>query len=297
MTIAGAVPGPCVISEEIPHKPEDFVGELELSRPLGGPLWWNSLLWTNFPSLAMFSDQKLQGNSEFFGSLAALNSDQRLSEQYVTFTAARHDLCNSRDMPKKNCRLTAECMQYEGVRDCQWKFPLQDYIPKRDNHNTPDVQARRFWDNNVLHMGLNAEEFSEKVMPVGDIEVDPNTFLVAHPAGKTLVEGLAGQGPGKVFSIEPWAASKKTNPPQMLEMRDDSGQVVLSVSGKCEPREDTTIVDGTGKMVAVLRTAQAQQPKATAGWDSTSWLILGTQPRAPGQAVHVENLYLWAKLT
>ncbi|CAJ1442661.1 unnamed protein product, partial [Effrenium voratum] len=280
MTIAGAVPGPCVISEEIPHKPEDFVGELELSRPLGGPLWWNSLLWTNFPSLAMFSDQKLQGNSEFFGSLAALNSDQRLSEQYVTFTAARHDLCNSRDMPKKNCRLTAECMQYEGVRDCQWKFPLQDYIPKRDNHNTPDVQARRFWDNNVLHMGLNAEEFSEKVMPVGDIEaeiriadyagnptwgyyptimrlslgaVDPNTFLVAHPAGKTLVEGLAGQGPGKVFSIEPWAASKKTNPPQMLEMRDDSGQVVLSVSGKCEPREDTTIVDGTGKMVAVLR--------------------------------------------
>ena len=158
-------------------------------------------------------------------------------------------------------------------------------------------------------------------------KVDPNTFLVAHPAGKTLVEGLAGQGPGKVFSIEPWAASKKTNPPQMLEMRDDSGQagvssltgflvlqkgrgkaiskelakkkpkreskekskgkqwklkasqtesiwqwkpkasgnqrdtagqgspnqVVLSVSGKCEPREDTTIVDGTGKMVAVLR--------------------------------------------
>ena len=88
------------------------------------------------------------------------------------------------------------------AKDCTWNFPLQDYIPKRDNHNVPDVQAdrdrnlksllvvlradseshstilvlatpafcilalcwwpvpkaRRFWDNNVVHMGLNAEE-------------------------------------------------------------------------------------------------------------------------------------------
>jgi len=169
-----AVAGPRVLSEEIPQKLDEFCGELDLARPLGGPLWWNSLLWTNFPPLSMFSDKssKEGKNSEFFASLAALNTDKRLSEQYVTFTAARHDLCNSSSMPKKNCRLTVECMQYEGVRECQWNFPLQEYIPKRDNHQTPDAQARRFWDNNVLHMGLNAEEFSEKVMPVGDIQAE-----------------------------------------------------------------------------------------------------------------------------
>eukprot|EP00439_Symbiodinium_sp_Y106_P083255 s689_g23.t1 len=112
----------------------------------------------------MFSSKDFQEGkrSDFFASLSALNTDSRLSEQYVTFTAARHDLCTTRPVPEKNCRLTVECMQYEG--DCTWNFPLQDYIPKRDNHNVPDVQARRFWDNNV--------EFSEKVMPVGDIEAE-----------------------------------------------------------------------------------------------------------------------------
>lgn len=172
--MAATAAGPHVLSEEIPQKLDDFCGELDLARPLGGPLWWNSLLWTNFPPLSMFSDKnsKEGNNSDFFASLAALNTDKRLSEQYVTFTAARHDLCNSSTMPKKNCRLTVECMQYEGVRECQWNFPLQDYIPKRDNHQTPEAQARRFWDNNVLHMGLNAEEFSDKVMPVGDIQAE-----------------------------------------------------------------------------------------------------------------------------
>mmetsp|Transcript_10317 Transcript_10317/g.24794 ORF Transcript_10317/g.24794 Transcript_10317/m.24794 type:complete len:482 (+) Transcript_10317:59-1504(+) len=166
--------GPRVLSEEIPQAPEEICGELDLARPLGGALWWNSMLWTNFPPLAMFSSKDFQEGkrSDFFASLSALNTDSRLSEQYVTFTAARHDLCTTRPVPEKNCRLTVECMQYEGVRDCTWNFPLQDYIPKRDNHNVPDVQARRFWDNNVVHMGLNAEEFSEKVMPVGDIEAE-----------------------------------------------------------------------------------------------------------------------------
>jgi len=145
-----------------------------LTRPLGGQLWWNSLLWTNFPPLAMFSQKNYAegSRSDFFESLSALNSDERLSEQYVTFTAARHDLCNSRSLPKSSCRLTVECMQYEGVRDCSWNFPLTDYIPKRDNHNSSENQARRFWDNNVLHMGLNAEEFSDKIMPVGDIQAE-----------------------------------------------------------------------------------------------------------------------------
>eukprot|EP00913_Durusdinium_trenchii_P032526 g30451.t1 len=159
MAVAG---GPQILSEEIPHKLEDFCGELDLARPLGGPLWWNSLLWSNFPPLSILSEKnsKEGDNGDFFASLAALNSDKRLSEQYVTFTAARHDLCNTASLPKKNFRLTVECMQYEGVRECQWNFPLQDYIPKRDNHNVPLAQARRFWDNNVLHMGLNAEDDS-----------------------------------------------------------------------------------------------------------------------------------------
>jgi len=169
-----AASGPFVLSEEFPEELHDHGEELNLLRPMGGPIWWNSLLWTNFPPLAMFSNQGyMEGsNSEFFSSLSSLNSDKRLSEQYVTFTAARHDLCNSRPLPQKCWRLTVECMQYEGVRDCSWNFPLADYIPKRDNHNVPETQARRFWDNNVLHMGLNAEEFSEKVMPVGDIEAE-----------------------------------------------------------------------------------------------------------------------------
>lgn len=139
-------------------------------------------MWTNFPPLSMFSDKNAKEGekNDFFRSLALLNSDRRLSEQYVTFTAARHDLCTSRSLPEKNCRLTVECMQYEGVRDCKWDFPLLDYIPKRDNHNTPDIQARRFWDNNVVHMGFNAEEFSEKVMPVGDIDAE---ITIADYAG------------------------------------------------------------------------------------------------------------------
>jgi len=181
--------GPRVISDEIAEEPlqtdfvsieelwkvgprQEYCGELDITRPLGGPLWWNSLLWTNFPPLSMLEQAQEGKGADFFGSFSGPDSETRLKEQYVTFSAARHDLCKSRPVPKKNCRLTVECMQYEGVRDCAWNFPLADYIPKRDNHNVPNKQARRFWDNNVVHMGLNAEEFSEKVMPVGDIEAE-----------------------------------------------------------------------------------------------------------------------------
>merc|ERR1719183_829740 len=61
-------------------------------------------------------------------------------------------------------------MQYEGQRDTQWKFPLQQYVPKRDNHRPYEVQARRFWDQSVVNIGVNAMDFSDKVKPVGDLE-------------------------------------------------------------------------------------------------------------------------------
>jgi len=61
-------------------------------------------------------------------------------------------------------------LQYEGVKDLRWRFPLQEYIPLRDNHKREDEEARRFWDNGVIHMGLNAAEFSEKVMPVENLD-------------------------------------------------------------------------------------------------------------------------------
>jgi len=51
-----------------------------------------------------------------------------------------------------------------------WNFPLASYIPKRDNHVPYDIQARRFADNNVIHLGLNAEEYSHKFTPVGELD-------------------------------------------------------------------------------------------------------------------------------
>lgn len=167
------MPGrPLVISEEVPFEKEHGNAELDLMRPLGGPMWWNSLYWTNFPPLSCFDDKHWSENrsSEFHSAMALLNEDNKLSDQYVSFAAAREDLCHSRAMPDRTFQLTAECMQYEGVRDCTWNFPLQGYIPKRDNHQPYDIQARRFYDNGVLHMGINAEEFSQKLMPVGELD-------------------------------------------------------------------------------------------------------------------------------
>lgn len=163
--------GPLVIAEDVPYAKEHSVNELELTRPLGGPLWWNSLYWTNFPALAAFNPKQWEENpnADFYSGMALLNTDKKLSEQYVTFGAARDDLCASRDLPKTSCRLTVECMQYEGVRDCTWNFPLEKYIPRRDNHQPHEIQSRRFHDNGVLHLGLNAEEFSDKVAPVGSL--------------------------------------------------------------------------------------------------------------------------------
>mmetsp|Transcript_107859 Transcript_107859/g.300748 ORF Transcript_107859/g.300748 Transcript_107859/m.300748 type:complete len:462 (-) Transcript_107859:128-1513(-) len=163
---------PLVLSEEIPYEKEHGTGELDLMRPMGGPFWWNSLYWTNFPPLACFDQKAWDENpdSDFVVSTKAINTDQRLAEQYVSFQAAREDLCTSRSVPKSKTTISVECMQYEGVRDVNWNFPLSSYIPKRDNHQPYDVQARRFYDNNVIHLGLNAEEFSFKFQPVSELD-------------------------------------------------------------------------------------------------------------------------------
>lgn len=159
-----------LLSEEIPYDKENIAGELDLMRPLGGPFWWNSLYWTNFPPLACFKSLTENPDSDFAVTAKAVNTDQKLGEQYVSFQAAREDLCASRPVPKTGCTITVECMQYEGVRDVCWNFPLASYIPKRDNHQPYDIQARRFYDNNVMHLGLNAEEFSLKFKPVGELD-------------------------------------------------------------------------------------------------------------------------------
>mmetsp|Transcript_103821 Transcript_103821/g.231955 ORF Transcript_103821/g.231955 Transcript_103821/m.231955 type:complete len:471 (-) Transcript_103821:135-1547(-) len=159
---------PIVISEEVPFDKHDGgVEELNIMRPMGGHFWWNSLYWTNFPPLYC-----LQGDDDHPTKhcVSTLNSDSKLSEQYVSFGAAREDLCKSRGLPTVSFNITVECMQYEGVRDVAWQFPLIGYIPKRDNHQPNDIQARRFYDNGVLTMGLNAEEFSAKVTPVGNLD-------------------------------------------------------------------------------------------------------------------------------
>lgn len=132
---------------------------------------------------------------------------------------------------------------------------------------------------------------------------DPNDYLKPHAqGGQLLVDGLVGPGPARPFTIEPWMTSQKTNPVKMLAMTDSQNQVVFSVSGKCHAREDSQVVDASGNTVAVLRTAQKTAPGSSAGWEQTSYLILGTKPRAEGQTPHPEpgygqTLYLWAKLT
>ena len=133
---------------------------------------------------------------------------------------------------------------------------------------------------------------------------DPNTYLVPHGNGngssKTLVDGLVGLGPSQPFTVEPWMTSKKTNPPQILKMMDAQNKVVFSMSGQCHPREDTQLY-AADKLVAVLRTAQSKAPTSQAGWEQTSWLILGVEPRAQNQSAYAneggQSLYLWGKLT
>lgn len=164
---------PLIISEEVALDPQsDKFDALDLFKPLGGHLWWNSLYWTNFPPLSILdlAAWEAHKDEEVPAALSLLNSDNQLAEQYMTFGSAREDLCMSREPPAAGFKLTVECMQYEGVRKSGWDFMLHGYTAHRDNHQRYDLQARRFWDNGVMHLGLNAEEFSERVRPVGELD-------------------------------------------------------------------------------------------------------------------------------
>ncbi|CAE8612413.1 unnamed protein product [Polarella glacialis] len=164
--------GPLVLTEEAPADGKYSPAQVGSTGPFAGPVWYNSLYWTNFPPLNCFDERQWaqHQDSDFFAGLSELNSDGRLAEQYVTFGAAREDLCQNARMPKASRVLKAEVMQYDGVRDLNWHFPLQSYIPKRGNHTPYEVQSRRFHDNGVINFGLNAEEFSDSVMPVSDLD-------------------------------------------------------------------------------------------------------------------------------
>ncbi|CAE8680099.1 unnamed protein product, partial [Polarella glacialis] len=164
--------GPLVLTEEAPADGKSSPAQVGSTGPFAGPVWYNSLSWTNFPPLNCFDERQWaqHQDSDFFAGLSELNSDGRLAEQYVTFGAAREDLCQNARMPKASRVLKAEVMQYDGVRDLNWHFPLQSYIPKRGNHTPYEVQSRRFHDNGVINFGLNAEEFSDSVMPVSDLD-------------------------------------------------------------------------------------------------------------------------------
>jgi len=192
---------PVVISEDIPYDEQTHhCDPLDLNKPLGGHLWWNSLYWTNFPPLAMFDQGAWNEHpdAEIPASLRELNSDGCLSEQYVTFCSAREDLCSTSKLPDAGLKLTVECMQYEGVRDVNWDFPMKQYMPRRDNHQPNDIQSRRFWDNGVIHLGLNAEEFSERVRPVGELDA------CIHIADKSAVENATWGYYHAVLRIGGW---------------------------------------------------------------------------------------------
>jgi len=60
------------------------------------------------------------------------------------------------------------------------------------------LQARRFADNGVLHLGLNAEEFSERIRPVGDLDA------VIHIADKAASENDSWGYCHAVMRIEGW---------------------------------------------------------------------------------------------
>jgi len=161
-----------ILTEELPLDGDYNAEELMNTKPFSGPIWWNSLYWTNFPPLNMFDEQnwKVNGDTELYQGLSLLNSDQRLSEQYCTFGTAREDLCSNAIMPKGQRTFKVEVIQYEGKRESNWHFPLADYAHKRSNHVPYHKQTRRFYDNGVVTLGLNAEEFSFKVMPVQDLD-------------------------------------------------------------------------------------------------------------------------------
>mmetsp|Transcript_113703 Transcript_113703/g.213013 ORF Transcript_113703/g.213013 Transcript_113703/m.213013 type:complete len:480 (-) Transcript_113703:71-1510(-) len=170
--VTGTGPVPSLLHEEVVDYHAQFpIGELELGRPYSGKTHWNSLYWTNYPPLYIFgSTMDENPDADFYTALRTLNTDGKLSETWVLGEAAREDLCLHTKMPKGSKTLKVEVMSYEGQRDTNWKFPLAHYMPKRDNHRPYEAQARRCFDEYVIHMGINAMDYAAKVGPVEEIE-------------------------------------------------------------------------------------------------------------------------------
>lgn len=89
---------------------------------------------------------------------------------YVTYQVARKDLCLNAKLPKRSLSLEVEALQYDGMRQTNWKFPTLSLTPGPAGKPKYYDQSRRFGDTTVVHMGVNAEDFSDKVMPVGDLD-------------------------------------------------------------------------------------------------------------------------------
>ncbi|CAK9036943.1 unnamed protein product [Durusdinium trenchii] len=170
-----------------------------------GPLWYNSLFWPNFPGLNCLEREDQE--KEFYASLSQVNSDGHLAEQYVTFAAAREDLCHHGIMPQESMTIRAEVMQYDGVRDSNWYFPLQDFIPKRGNHTAYESQSRRSCENGAITLGLNAEDFSDSVLPVSQLlchitmSIEPPTVQRSNREGHSFVLLSLGGWPFRVRRI------------------------------------------------------------------------------------------------
>jgi len=131
------------------------------------------MYWTNFDFLPIFDQQRMAmyANFPIYKGMAGMNTDGKLAEQYVSFAAAREDLCMNTKVPKKARSLRAECVHYDGQRSIGWEdFPLQHYLPLRNNHMPYRTQGRRFGDVGVVNFGLSAMDFSTQVMPVDEIE-------------------------------------------------------------------------------------------------------------------------------
>ncbi|CAE7617315.1 HMGB13 [Symbiodinium sp. CCMP2456] len=183
--VRGKESGPYLFDEEALRGKQ----HLALAPPtgrFGGPLWYNSLYWPNFPPLGFLSDDS---DLDFQESLRAANPDGPLADQYVTFGAAREHLCQHGRMPQEPMTLMVEVMQYDGVYDNGWHFPLQDFIPKRGHHTPYDVQSRRGFENGAMALGLNAEDFSDSVLPVSDL---PAVVTVTAEPPRTRLRAVEG---------------------------------------------------------------------------------------------------------
>ncbi|CAK9116695.1 unnamed protein product [Durusdinium trenchii] len=83
-------------------------------------------------------------------------------------------------MPQESMTIRAEVMQYDGVRDSNWYFPLQDFIPKRGNHTAYESQSRRSCENGAITLGLNAEDFSDSAQDLQQNEVFNDVLPVSQ---------------------------------------------------------------------------------------------------------------------